>query len=192
MALSVGKAFDRIRIEAQNETERNKLFVLAHNKKDLIAELKETEVVSVLRQLEEPSVGQKRSPDEARIRGLEDGMTWVRETLKKTRTSVTNIIELGEQVLDDADAMALRLFESRIFAPHEWISLKRVAEALGEPYKRLKALSAQRQDKGKTPLEEPVQTFSRKMYEVFQEEHKRGRTVVGDTSATGLWGAWQE
>lgn len=90
-----------------------------------------------------------------------------------------------EQVLDDADAMGLRLFESRKSAPHNWILLKRVAEALGEPYKRLKALSAQRQDKGKTPLEEPVHTF---LYEVFQKEHKRGRTVVGDTSATGLGG----
>lgn len=186
MALNeLKKALDVIKKEARNENEKDELIDLAYKHKDFVLALEvPSDVLKFLRKRQQDSVaqeqaiGQKRaSRTEIREIAKEAAEKVYDAKFKKVRVSVTNVAEVGETVLEQAEERSRQLFDQ------DNETLKEIAHALKGPHK---ALMSEIQEEGLK--EKHVQKFSKKLYEVLQNKHARGKTVVGDTSATGLGG----
>jgi hypothetical protein len=101
---------------------------------------------------------------------------------------VTNVVKLGETVFQEAETESSKLFEELGWADQENATLKEIAGALKQPYEETMA-EAERAAAQKVALKEKhMQAFSKKMYDVLQQKHRRGVTRVGDISAKRLRG----
>lgn len=197
MALTYDEAVGEIRKEVKNEGEKIDLIDLASRNEKYLRPLEASEVVPFLRkkreleqeEKEEQRHGQKRAAETQIQKVAGEVASKVFEAkLKRYKVSVTNVVELGETVLQEADTKRTQLFEELGWAAQENATLREIAGALKQPYEALMT-EVERAAAQKVALKEKhVQAFSRKMYDVFQEKHPRGLTVVGDPSATGLGG----
>jgi hypothetical protein len=190
MALTYTRAVEIINRDVKDQGERARLIALARSDREALAPVQETDLVVVLREWvqAEPTGGQKRDRD----RGAEALVTAgeakalaqaAHEELKRRKTSITNVVELGEEVLEKAEFRGAGLLDEQGFAPLDCSVLEMVAKALQDPYNELKAKA----EKGSLK-EEPVRDFTTTLYQILKEKSPRANTVVADTSEIGMGG----
>jgi hypothetical protein len=191
MALTLKEAVEVIKKGVRNENEKDDLIDLAYKHRDVVLALEASDVLAFLRRRRhdlaapEQAVGQKRaSLTEIRELAEEAAEKVYEAKFKKHRVSVTNVAEVGETVLEQAEERSTQLFDAMGWADQDNEILKEIAHALKEPYKELRS---EVQKEGRR--DKHVQKFFRKLYEILQNKHALGKTVVEDTSATGLGGA---
>lgn len=141
MALTYIRAVEIINRDVNDQGERARLIALARSYQKALAPVQETDLVVVLREWlqAEQNGGQKRDRDSGAealvIAGEAKALAQAtHKELKRRKTSITNLVELGEEVLQKAEFRGAGLLDEQGFASLDGSVLEMVAKALQDPY----------------------------------------------------------